>query len=332
MSRCTLTRCSSRCTRRFSACKASSVPATCPAGSSWNRFLQVCRGLDVDAQFGAICRTDVPLISQCSPAERLKTSACRLCQVVLWLFMCAVPSSHMHIPPGHKIGARSSLSAARFLTLFVRDITLLSAYRTGTKSPPKMMPRTKKSRSTATLRTVSAIVLVFVETVTMPTSDLVCLLSDSSLAIFTLSARQRTVPTMRQLHKKSFLAAATGHVCLLVILLIGPPFYWARHEPPSPSKPERAQGTLTVVPNELVEKTLENPAKPNAATTAKRPPTAPANRQQLAHPVEKAPQVDVSKPVLWHVAGGPTLCGVERSISKTLLSVRSGGRRIGRVG
>src|ERR1700677_2777735 len=66
MSRCCATRRSSFWSRRFSACNASSVLATCPAGRALNCFFQFCKVWRLRPSSWAICRPDLPESIQCS--------------------------------------------------------------------------------------------------------------------------------------------------------------------------------------------------------------------------------------------------------------------------
>ena len=110
MSRCRTARCSSFCSRRFSAWSASSVPATRPAGRAFELLSPAVQRLCADTpSSAAICRADLPLIIQCLTGGRWKTSSRRLCSWIgvlfSFVFMCVVPNSHHHTSPVHQIRA-----------------------------------------------------------------------------------------------------------------------------------------------------------------------------------------------------------------------------------
>jgi TonB family protein len=100
---------------------------------------------------------------------------------------------------------------------------------------------------------------------------------------------------MSRLQKKSFVAAATGQLFLLAVLVIGPAFFVAAYDPADSSNRNSKDEPITVVPNAAVEKTLSAGAKFSPALPSLAESTEQRAKQRTAWPLKKLPQVDLSK-------------------------------------
>src|SRR5271154_5102106 len=88
---------------------------------------------------------------------------------------------------------------------------------------------------------------------------------------------------MNRLQKKCFLATTGFHLLLLVILFVGPAFFWARE------KPDDTQ-VLEMIPANLVDSVttgVQGAQPPRPAPVIEPQPQSPAPQPQPAPPVPK---------------------------------------------
>ncbi len=90
---------------------------------------------------------------------------------------------------------------------------------------------------------------------------------------------------MSQLQKKSFVASLMGHIVLLAVLVAGPTFLVAKYQSTNSTASDSTDLTITILPNEQVEKALTGSAAPQLPLPQSPQVTTP-------RPSPKLPQID----------------------------------------
>ncbi|MBI3853817.1 MAG: TonB C-terminal domain-containing protein [Verrucomicrobia bacterium] len=103
---------------------------------------------------------------------------------------------------------------------------------------------------------------------------------------------------MSRLQKKSVVASVTGHILLLALLFVGPAFLVVKYEPGGASKNKPPETTITVLPNQRVERTLHNADTPHSESSESPQPPGQTARKPSARTANRWPKVDISNPLI----------------------------------